>query len=70
MQELASRFINKDCVIYTFNSQLTGIIKEVVDGAILIDHDGNIQAVNLDFVVRIRDYPLNKKGKKVSIIGD
>lgn len=72
MKALAERFIGKDCVIYSFDSshQFDGIIKEVTDGAILVEKDGKLEAINLDFVIRIREYPLNKKGKKVSVIMD
>jgi len=71
MVELAKKFINKECIIYTFNSQLEGvIIKEVTDGAVLVEKKGTIEAVNLDFVTRIREYPRNKNGKKRSIVID
>ena len=71
MVELAKRFIDKECLIYTFNSnQIVGVIKEVSNGAILLDSKGTIEAVNLDFIVRIREYPKNKKGKKKSVILD
>lgn len=72
MKELALRFIDKECVIYAFDSshQYTGLIKEVTDGAILIEKDGKLEAINLDFVIRIREYPTNKKGKKKSVILD
>ena len=71
MKELAMRFIDKECVISSFdgNHQYEGIIKEVTDGALLLEKDGKIEAINLDFVIRIREYPRNKKGKKKTIIG-
>lgn len=70
MFELAQRFIGKECLIYTFNSQLTGVIKEVTEGAILLQTGDSTDAVNFDYIVRIREYPLNKNGKKKSIILD
>ena len=71
MTELAKRFIDKKCVIYSFNdNQITGVIKEVSEGALLVEKDGNIQAVNLDFIVRIREYPTKKNGKEKSVILD
>ena len=68
MVEVAKQFIGKDCIIYAFdgNHQFDGIIKEVTDGAILIEKDGKLEAVNLDFVIRIKEYPRNKKGKRSS----
>ena len=71
MVELAKRFIDKECLIYTFNSnQIEGTIKDVTDGAILLDSKGTIEAVNLDFIVRIREFPKNKNGKKKSVVLD
>lgn len=72
MKELAKRFIDKECLISSFdgNHQYEGIIKEVTDGAILVEKDGKTEAINLDFVIRIREYPRNKKGKKKSVVLD
>ena len=71
MTELAKKFIGKKCMIYSLNdNQITGVIKEVSDGALLIEKDGNLQAVNLDFIVRIREYPTKKNGKEKSVILD
>ena len=72
MKELAKRFIDKECVISSFdgNHQYEGVIKEVTEGAILVEKEGKIEALNLDFVIRIREYPRNKKGKKKSVVFD
>lgn len=72
MNETAKLFIGKDCIIYTVNamSQLQGIIKEVSGNSILVEYNNSIEAINLDYVIRIREYPRNKKGKKKAIIGD
>lgn len=71
MIDLAKRFIDKECIIYTFNSQLIGTVKEVSNSAILIiDKSGSAESVNLDFIVRIREYPRKKNGKKKSVVID
>lgn len=72
MKELAKRFVDKECMISSFDGshQYEGIIKEVTDGAILVERDGKLEAINLDFVIRIREYPRNKKGKKKSVVLD
>lgn len=72
MIELAKNFIGKECLIYAFDSnhQFEGTIKEVSQGAILIEKDDKLEAINLDFVIRIREYPKNKKGKKKSVVLD
>ncbi len=71
MKELAERFIDKECLIYSFDGhQLEGVIKEVANGAILVEKNGGLEAVNLDFIIRIREYPRNQKGKKKSVVLD
>ena len=70
MTELAKKFIDKECIIYTFNSQISGTVKEVADGALLVENGGTLEAVNIDFVVRIREYPRKKNGKKKSVVLD
>ncbi len=71
MKELAVKFMDKECIIYSFDGhQYEGVIKEVSNGGILIERDGKSEAINLDFVVRIREYPRNKNGKKKSVVLD
>lgn len=70
MYELAQKFVGKECIIYTFNSQLEGTLKEVNEGGILIERANGVEAVNFDFIVRIREYPRNKNGKKKSVVID
>lgn len=69
MREIAEKFIGKECIIYTYGSSgYTGVVREVTDGAVLIEKDGNAEGINLDFVVRIREYPRKKNGKKKSVV--
>ena len=72
MKELAKRFIDKECLISSFDSnhQFEGVIREVSDSAILVEKNGTVEAINLDFVIRIREFPRNKKGKKKSVVLD
>ena len=69
--DYAKQFIGKECLVYSYDGhQLEGVIKEVGSGAILLEKNGEMEAVNLDFVMRIREYPKNKKGKKKSVVLD
>lgn len=72
MKELAERFIDKECIINSFDGshQYDGIIREVTDGAILVEKNGKLEAINIDFVIRIREFPRNKNGKKKSVVLD
>ena len=71
MIELAKKFIDKECIIYSFNgSQIVGTVKEINGSALLLECKGVLEAVNLDFIVRIREYPTKKNGKKKSVVLD
>ena len=62
MFELAKRFIEKECIIYAFDgNQFSGVIKEVTEGAILIEKRGVTEAINLNFVVKIKEIVKCKK---------
>ncbi len=74
MEALAKQFTGRECIIYTVNSNdgsIAGIIREVSGGGLLLeDAQGQLQAVNLEYVTRIREYPRNRKGKKKSVVLD
>ena len=62
MKELATRFIGKECLIYVYDgNQYTGVITEVTDRAIMIEKKGNFEALNLDYILRIKESPKAKK---------
>ncbi len=68
MVEFAKRFIDKDCIVRTFNGNyFAGTIKEVSQNAVLIENNKNIEVINLEYVVSIKEHPRDKKGKKKSI---
>ena len=54
MLELAKRLIGKKCVIYTLNFETSGIIREVVDGGILLEKKTTTEVINPDYIMRIR----------------
>ena len=72
MVELAKKFIGKECIVYSFDSarQFVGVITEVTDRALLLENKTGSEAINLDYVIRIREYPKNKNGKKKSVVVD
>ena len=58
MEELAKKFVGKTCVIYTItdtSATLTGTIKEVSASGMLVECKNGLQAVNLEYVTRIRE---------------
>ncbi len=71
MKELAQKFIGKECLIYTIVSDTNaekGVIKEITENGILLDNNGNLQAINLEYVTRICEWPRKKNGKKSAVI--
>ncbi len=70
MKELAEQFVGKECIVYTVlgsDGIVKGTLKEVTDGGIVMEQGGNLDAVNFDFIVRIREWPRNKNGKKKTV---
>ena len=70
MKDLAKQFIGKECIVYTVMSSDSGIqgtIKEVTDGGIIVEKKDGIEAVNLEYITRIREWPRNANGKKKQI---
>lgn len=70
MKELARQFIGKECIVYTVTGSdgiVRGTIKDVADDGIIIERGDGIEAVNLDYVTRIREWPRNANGKKKAI---
>lgn len=66
MKELAESFIGKECVVYTMMDSegiVKGTLEAVTDGALLMVCENIREAINLEYVVRIRDWPRNAKGK-------
>ena len=63
MEEMARRFIGKNCTLQTFDSNaITGELLEVTAGAVLVrGKDGQEAAGNLDFILKILEVPEKKK---------
>ena len=68
MLEMLERFVGKECVVYGIENQITGTIREIRDGWIIMENSKGTEAVNAEYVTRVREYPRNKKGKKAVLI--
>ncbi len=70
MSHMIEKFIGKDCLINLGSgSTADGVVKSVAEGWVELEgKDGNLQAVNLDYISRIREYPTNKNGKRKVVI--
>lgn len=70
MKELAKQFIGKECLVYTLmgsDGLIKGTIKEVTDGGIIVERPDGMEAVNLEYIARIREWPRDKKGNKKTV---
>ena len=69
MHELLEKYIGKECTVYTLgDNNVTGTVTALKDGWLNIaDKLGNEEALNLDYIVRVREIPLNKNGQKRDI---
>ena len=71
MQKIAQRYIGKDVLLNTVASgSCDGVVKEVVENAVVLEKDGKETVVNLDYVIRLREYPRGKNGKRKSVVTD
>lgn len=70
MQSLIKDLIGEECLIYTINDgTVQGIIKDVTDSAVcVLRKDSSKEIINLEFVVRVRECPKNKKGKNKLVL--
>lgn len=70
MNEVINEFVGKECIIYTINSQIIGTLTELKEGWIVVETPGGKEALNLEHIGRIREFPRNKKGRKKAIVAD
>lgn len=71
MTDIFNKYIGKDCVVYISNSNssvVEGNITAVEDNWLSIRTRDGEEAVNFDYIVRIKEHPTNKNGKKKSVI--
>ena len=54
--------------INLLDGRADGVIKEVTDNGIVLENKNGVQVVNLDYVVKLREHPYNKKGKRSTIM--
>ena len=71
MSGIVKEYIGKDCIIYTLQgaAAIDGVVEDVSDGWITVRgfESKELQAVNLEYVTRIREYPKDKNGKRKTV---
>lgn len=71
MSDIFNKYVGKDCVVYTSNINSAAIECTVIgvsDNWLSIKTRDGEEVVNIDYIVRIKEHPINKKGKKKSVI--
>ena len=71
MSEIFNRYIGKDCVIYLSNSSSNIIecnVASVSDNWLTVRTRDGEEIINVDYIIRIKEHPVNKNGKKKSVI--
>lgn len=71
MSDIFIKYIGKDCVVYTSNSNSSVIecsVLGVEDNWLKIRTRDGEEVINLDYIVRVKEHPTNKNGKKKSVI--
>lgn len=70
MSDMIKSFIGKECIIYTLQGQVSGIIDTMEDNWITVKRMDSVEIINIEYINRIREYPKDKKGKKKSFFID
>lgn len=71
MNEVFNRYIGKDCIIYLSNSASNVVecrVNGVADNWLTVETKDGAEIFNIDYIIRIKEHPVNKKGKKKSVI--
>ena len=72
MNKIVMDYVGKECLVYTISGSevVTGVVETVEDGWITVrSFDGKTtEAVNAEYVTRIKEYPRNKNGKRKAIV--
>jgi hypothetical protein len=71
MSDIFNKYIGKDCIVYISNGG-SGMIEcnvtGVSDNWLTVKTRDGEEAINFDYIVRIKEHPVNKNGKKKSVI--
>ena len=71
MNELISGFVGKDCIVYisaSSGANVNGVITSLNENWITVKTAGGEEVINLDYVIRVKEDPVGKNGKKKKIV--
>lgn len=64
MNNVIQNFIGKECLIYNYDSQVSGTIERLEDNWLVVNVNGRSEIHNLDFIKRICEKPHRDRNKK------
>ena len=71
MGEIIKEFVGKEVIIYTISdsASIQGTVESVNDNWVTVKgfDSGEAQVVNLEYVIRVREFPKDKNGKRKMI---
>ena len=70
MAALIESYLGKECIIYTMYNEISGTPLKIDGGWLSVKVGEETQAINMDFIVRVREHPRKKNGKKKQIVAD
>lgn len=62
--DMLKAYIGKECVVYVLDKYVSGTVEAVNDNWLNIKTGDGLEMVNIEYIVRIKEYPLDKNGKK------
>ncbi len=71
MSDIFNKYIGKDCIVYTSNSNFSAVecnVTGINGNWLCIKTKDGEDVINLDYIVRVKEHPVNKNGKKKSVI--
>ena len=66
---LLNSFIGKDVYVKLLEGHADGVVKEVTDNGVVIENKDGLQIVNLEYVLKVREYPY-KNGKRALVLDE
>ncbi len=62
--DMLKAYIGKECVVYVLDKYVSGTVEAVNDNWLNIKTQDGLEMINIEYIVRIKEYPLDKNGKK------
>lgn len=71
MNEVINRYIGKECLVYISSTSASAVVGEIIsvnENWVIVKTKEGEETINLDYIVRIKEYPRKSNGKKKSVI--